>query len=466
MSRRRSGSVSRLSAWRDAIAEDALPASSMPAGGCKAPHNLRARPGVVAPVHRASSRTLGAALPFLAESGDPMAGAYIGPNLLSRSTFCFDPWEAYAAGVVRSHSMAIFGVKGSGKSVLAKALSTRLCRLGRKVAVPHDPNGEWTRVAAYVGGMTMRLGLGQTARINPLDPGPRRADVSDADWTQEVLQFQRAKVRAMVAILRNTTDLSEIEHTAIDLALEQVHRSNSTALVPMVWEALRHPESHITEEIGAGGQMLAHTLRRVTVGDLADLMDRPSTVAFDANTPMLTVDTSELLRASAETKALLRLATTDWIERGTPAGPGQARLIVHEEAAVALLNEVAGGGNLVGRVSDEKTARHKRRSNCYLIHRINDFDALGDRGSALHAQALGLLADCDTRVNYAQHTGELERSSQVLGWNRTQTELVRKLRRGEGFWQIGPERVAKVRNDCTPGELAVFRTDGPGAAPR
>jgi hypothetical protein len=466
MIRRAAGPVSRFAAWRDRITEDALPSSSMPDAGWDAPHNLRARPGVVAPVHRASSRTLGAALPFLAESGEPMAGAYVGPNLLSRSTFCFDPWEAYAAGIVRSHSVAVFGVKGSGKSVLAKSLSTRLCRLGRKVAVPHDPNGEWTRVAAYVGGATMRLGPGQTARINPLDPGPRRTDVSNTDWAQEVLQFQRAKVRAMVAVLRNTTELSEIEHTAIDLALEQVQSGNSTTLVPMVWEALRNPAPHIAEEIGAGGQMLAHTLRRVTVGDLADLMDRPSTVVFDAATPMLTVDTSGLARASAETKALLRLATTDWIERGTPAGEDQARLIVHEEAAVALLNEVAGGGNLVGRVSEEKTARHRMRSNCYLIHRINDFDALGDRGSALHAQALGLLADCDTRVNYAQHTGELERSAQVLGWNRTQAELVRKLRRGEGFWQIGPERVAKVRNDCTPGELAVFRTDGSGTAPR
>jgi hypothetical protein len=436
-----------------------FPPSRMPSWGWAHARNLRGPGAVAPPVHRTSSETLGGAFPFLAETGQPMTGAYIGDNLLSRGTFSFDMWDAYSAGIVRSHSVVIIGVKGTGKSVLGKSWSTRLIRCGRKVAVPHDPNGEWAPVADYVGGKTLRVGPGQIARIDPLDPGLRPPALSDEEWAHDVLQFRRAKIRGLVAILRNTTHLTEVEHTAIDLAVGLVQSRNTHVLIPAIWEELRNPDASYAAEIGDGGRNLAHTLRRLTVGDIGGMFDQPSTVTFDASTPMLVVDTSPLGRATDETKSLLRLATTDWIDRGTPASLGQARVVVHEEAAAALLNEVAAGAGLAGRVTDEKVARHKGKSNWYLLHRIADLDALGDEGSALHSQALGLLADCDTRVNYAQHTGELERSARVLGWNTTQMNQVRKLGKGEGFWQIGPDRIAKVKNVCTPGELRVFSTD-------
>lgn len=129
-----------------------FPTSRMPAWGWSAPQNLRGPLRVDPPAHRGSSKVLGGAYPFLAETGDILTGAYIGENQLSRAPFCFDPWDAYSAEIVRSHSCAIIGVKGTGKSMLAKSWSTRLIRLGRKVAVPHDPNGEWVKVAQYVGG--------------------------------------------------------------------------------------------------------------------------------------------------------------------------------------------------------------------------------------------------------------------------------------------------------------------------
>ncbi|MFP3380820.1 hypothetical protein SB767_31340, partial [Bacillus sp. SIMBA_069] len=72
--------------------------------------------------------------------------------------------------------------------MLAKSWSSRLARLGRKIAVPHDPNGEWVRVAAYVGGTSISVGPGKAARINLLDEGPRDVAFSDEDWNQNVLQ--------------------------------------------------------------------------------------------------------------------------------------------------------------------------------------------------------------------------------------------------------------------------------------
>jgi Predicted ATPase len=445
--------------WKLHTAE--LPATKMPAWGWKQPHNLRGPLRAAPPAHRCSSKVLGGAYPFLAETGDILTGAYIGENLLSKAPFCFDPWDAYSAEAVRSHSVAILGVKGTGKSMLAKSWSSRLARLGRKIAVPHDPNGEWVRVATYVGGTSISVGPGKAARINLLDEGPRDPFFSDEDWNQNVLQYRRATVKTIIRRLREGGNLEPVEHTALDVALDAL-RGQSTVTVAHVYTRLVDPDMNLPAEVADAGHRLAHSLRRMVSGDLTGFFDGPSTVAFDADAPMMVVDTSALKGASPEAQALARLATANWIRRSSLGANRQARVIIHEEAAVELLNDVSGGDGLANRVEDEKVARHLGTSNWYLLHRVADLDALGDRNSALHSRALGLLADCETRISYAQHTGEIARSREILGWNDTQADLVRKLHKGEGLWQIGPDRVAKVRNICTDHELRIFRTDAMG----
>lgn len=435
----------------------ALPASRMPAWGWKDAWNLRGPGRVSPPAHRVSSRTLGAAYPFLAQTGQALPGAYLGEDMLSRTPFCFDPWALYAAGAIRSHSACVIGVKGSGKSVLAKCLAVRLARMGILVAVPHDPNGEWTAVADWAGGKHIRVGPGLPARINLMDPGDRDPDMGAQAWRADALQYRRATVRAIVRLLRDGAPFTPWEHTALDLVLEGLD-ANTTVTLPHVFDALLGLQ-HGDIEVAAAAGRLGHTLRRVVRGDLAGLFDGPSTVSFDASAPIMSVDTSALKGAAPEAQALARLATANWVRRSTLGGNRARRLIVHEEAAVELLNDVAGGAGLASKVEDEKTARHLGTSNWYLLHRIADLDALGDAGSALHSQALGLLADCDTRVCYAQHAGELGRTQHVLGLNDTITRRVRKLGKGEGVWQIGEDRTALVRNIATPGEMAVFATD-------
>ncbi len=456
---RQTAPADKNSSWKLQSAE--LPASKMPAWGWKRPHNLRGPLRATPPAHRCSSKVLGGAYPFLAETGDILTGAYIGENQLSRAPFCFDPWDAYSAEAVRSHSVAILGVKGTGKSMLAKSWSSRLARLGRKIAVPHDPNGEWVRVAAYVGGRSISVGPGKAARINLLDEGPRDASFSDEDWNQNVLQYRRATVKTIIRRLREGGNLEPVEHTALDVALDAL-RGQSTVTITHVYDRLVDPQQSQPLEVVDAGHRLAHSLRRMVSGDLTGFFDGPSTVRFDADAPMMVVDTSALKGASPEAQALARLATANWIRRSSLGANRQARVIIHEEAAVELLNDVSGGDGLAERVEDEKVARHLGTSNWYLLHRVADLDALGDRHSALHSRALGLLADCETRISYAQHSGEIARSREILGWNDTQADLVRKLHKGEGLWQIGQDRVAKVRNICTDYELGIFRTDAMG----
>jgi hypothetical protein len=278
---------------------------------------------------------LGGAYPFLTETGDILTGPYIGENMLSRAPFCYDMWDAYSAGVIRSHSCALIGVKGAGKSYLAKSWSTRLIRLGRRVAVPHDPNGEWVKVAEYVGGKSISVGPGKRERINLLDPGPRDPSFDNDTWRMNILQYRRATIRAIVRRLREGAGFAPVEHTALDTVLESLAHQ-SEVLIPHVLDRLTNPDEALPEDVSAAGRSLAHTLRRVVFGDLAGMFDGPSTVAFDSNTPMMVVDTSALKGASPEAQALSRLATANWVRRSSLGGNRQARVIVHEEAAVEV----------------------------------------------------------------------------------------------------------------------------------
>lgn len=436
-----------------------LPLVFAPSWGERLANNLRAPATVRPPTHRASSVTVGIAHPFLAETGHRIKGPLIGPDQFSRGMFCWDPWEAKDAKLIRSESKVIIGVKGSGKSMLAKSMASRLTRHHRKIAVPHDPNGEWTAVADWVGGKSIKIGPGSQHRINFLDPGPQPAGLDDTAWAYEVHQFQSQRLQAAVKILRQTAALPEEEHTVIDLLLQAVRSRHEHMLIPHVFAELADPKGEFADEIRRDGVGLQHTLRRIIRGDVAGMFDAPTSVRFDLDTPMVTVDTSLIEKAAPEARALMRLATNDWIDRSTSA-VGQARMVIHEEAAVALLTEIASGSGLHQRAADEKVARHKRKSNVYLIHRISDLDALGDVGSALHSQALGLLADCETRISYAQHAGELDRSAEILGWNDTMRDLVAKQPQGVGLWQIGQNMVAQVKNYIDAEEYEVFKTGG------
>ncbi|MGF3057335.1 hypothetical protein [Microbacterium sp. YY-01] len=395
-----------------------------------------------------------------------MRGPYIGENLSSRSPFCFDPWEAYTAGIVKSHSLAITGVKGTGKSMLAKSFATRLCRMGRNVAVPHDPNGEWERVSEYVGGKTISIDLSGSFKINLLEAGERDTTMSGEAWRNHITQDRRGVISQIVQQLRRTHELPPYEHTAIDIALRSLDTQTIVTVVH-VFQALRDltPDGdEVDEDVVVAGRQLAHTLRRLVAGDLAGMFDGISTVMFDPTAPMMVVNTSALKNASPQMQALTRFATSRWVRNATTGSNVRPRVIVHEEAAIALMNDAYGGTGLKDRVTDEKVARHMGVSNWYLLHRLSDLDALGDHGSAMQTQARGLLADCETRVSFSQHPGEIPAMAQVLGWNQTMSAVVKnELKKGESLWQIGADRVALVKNKLSDGEFNVFRTDHGGS---
>jgi hypothetical protein len=108
--------------------------------------------------------------------------------------------------------------------------------------------------------------------------------------------------------------------------------------------------------------------------------------------------------------------------------------------------------------SQWKLSRSLGIANLMVIHRLSDLDAVGERDSEARNLALGLLADCSTKIIYAQESGEDLKTGAALGLSTTETDQLSSLARGEGLWRVG-ERSFVVRHVCTPGELALFDTN-------
>ena len=408
------------------------------------------------PPHRATSEVLGGAYPFLAEGGLGSEGTFIGQDAWSGAGFCFDPWVLYQNGILTNPNCLLAGVVGRGKSMLAKAMATRSIAFGRKVYVPGDPKGEWTVVAKAVGGASIQLGGGSPNRLNPLDEGPRPTGLDDTTWAAVVSNRRRILLGSLVesALARPMT---AVEHTALDVALQSTVAAAAVPTLPMVVDALFQPrngaEGSSVAQLVDDGRDIGHALRRLVSGDLAGLFDGESTVAFDPSLPMISLDMSKI-SGSPQLIAMVMTCASAWMEAALSDPEAGQRWVIYDEAW-RLLREPA----LLARMQAQwKLSRGLGIANLMIIHRLSDLDAVGNANSEARALALGLLADCSTKIIYQQETSEAPHTADVLGLSVTERNELPELQRGEGLWRVG-QRAFVVRHLVTDGELELFDTN-------
>lgn len=428
----------------------------LPANGPTGPASLRSYRRFAVPTHRATSEVLAGAYPFLAEAGLGSDGTFVGQDAWSASAFCFDPWILYQRNVITNPNVVLAGVIGKGKSTLAKALATRSIAFGRRVYVPGDPKGEWSVVADAVGGTTIKLGGGVANRLNPLDDGPRPLGLDEPQW-QALVTSRRRSLLGALAESSLGRPLQAVEHTAVDVALKTAVSRVGVPTLPLVVEALFRPDKDelgtSAGDLAADGRHAAHALRRLVAGDLAGLFDGPSTIAFDPSLPMISVDLSAI-QGSDQLIAMVMTCASAWMEAALSQDDAGHRWVVYDEAW-RLLRQPA----LLARMQSQwKLSRALGIANLMVIHRLSDLDAVGSADSESRALALGLLADCSTKVIYQQETSEAPKTAAVLGLSITEQKELPMLQRGEGLWRIG-ERAFVVRHLCTSEELELFDTN-------
>ena len=89
--------------------------------------------------------------------------------------------------------------------------------------------------------------------------------------------------------------------------------------------------------------------------------------------------------------------------------------------------------SLLARMQSQwKLSRALGIANLMVIHRLSDLDAVGDANSEARNLALGLLADCSTKIVYAQEAGEASKTGGVLGLSSTEIEQLAGIGHGRG----------------------------------
>ncbi len=393
--------------------------------------------------------------PFLAEGGLGPEGIFVGQDLYSGGSFVYDPWVLYRRGIITAPNVVLAGIVGSGKSSLAKSLYTRSLPFGRRVYVPGDPKGEHTAVAEAVGGRAIILGHGLRNRLNPLDEGHRPSTVSDAEWAMQVASRRRDLIGALAETVLDRA-LTPLEHTAIDLALQDAVRSAEVPILPMVVDRILTPSSADDTDgrLAEDGRLVGHALRRLVAGDLQGLFDGPSTVRFDPSLPMVSLDLSRVAENSTLISVLMTCSSA-WMESALSDPNGGQRWVIYDEAWRLMAYP-----SLLRRMDAQwRLARHFGIANMLIFHKLSDLDNVGDQGSAMRALASSLLANAETRIVYRQEADQLGSTATALGLTGTEQKLLPGLGTGQGLWRI-KDRSFVVQHQLHPAELAAFDTTG------
>jgi type IV secretory pathway VirB4 component len=397
---------------------------------------------------------LRAVYPFVVPDDLGVEGCYIGREA-SGGLFCFDPWECYARGVLTGPNMVVMGQIGRGKSAFVKSFIWRQLVFGRQCWAL-DPKGEYGVLAEACRSVPLRLGPGLGLRLNPLDTGNQ----GGAAGTDGPPAHQR-RAELLAALLSSSLGRALLpqERAAADVALSAAEDRMDVPVLPVVAEAMLHPQEAHAQMLGTDaeglrqdGRQLALELRRLVHGDLAGMFDEPTSSGIDLANPMVVLDLSRLYASPA--LGLLMVCAMSWLQSSLAAGRGAKRLVVLDEAW-AVLSHLATARWLQAAF---KLSRSYGVANIAVVHRLSDLKAAGQEGSEQQRLAEGLLADAETRVVFGQSAAEAERAGELLGLSATEAGLLSQLPRGVALWRVG-QRSYLVEHDLSAEELALSDTD-------
>ena len=400
--------------------------------------------------HRATTAQLGSAWPFLAEGGVWSNGAYLGVDVLAGGGgFAFDPFEAYARGLVTNPNMVVAGEPGAGKSATVKCFLYRSVGVfGRWVAIA-DPKGEYEGLAEALGLDVVRLHPGGLTRVNPLDPGPG----GPPDGPDELARRQSTMVGALLGSVLGR-DLDQVEDAAVGWALTHLARTlGGRATLADLAAVLVDPTEEMAARARVGPAELArraeaavYALDQLLDRSLRGMFDGPTTVRLDWSGPGVVLDLS-CVHHDPQALALVMVAASAWLQAVMARPDGPPRLQVLDEAW-SLLGCARTSRYLQ---SCWKLGRAYGVANVAVVHRLSDLRGQADDGTAVVKAGEGLLADTQTRVFFRQASDQIPDARRLLGLSRTEAALLSQLCRGRALWKIGG-RTAVVQHVVGPGE--------------
>ena len=413
------------------------------------------------PRHRATTAHICSAYPFAAELGLGVGGVYMGTNLLTGGGgFAFDPFEAYARGIVTNPNMLIAGEPGVGKSATAKTfIHQSVGVFGRWVAIA-DPKGEYLPLAEALGLTVIKLYPGGSTRINPLDAGPS-AHVDEAERVRRQSEMLAALLGSVLK-----RDLSPVEDAVLGGALRQLAQRGvdeatlaDIAAVMVAPTAEMVPTSTTDAELARAVEAVPFALGKLLDRSLRGMFDGRTNVSIDWQGPGLVIDLSAV-HHDTEALTLVMVAATAWLQTIMATAGGPRRLQVLDEAWALL------GSERTSKYLQAcwKLSRSYGVANLAIVHRLSDLRSQSDDGTSAAKVSMGLLADTQTRVLFRQSTDQVDEAGALLGLTSTEAQLLPRLVKGRALWKVAG-RSAVVAHSIGAHERAFCDTDAAMVGP-
>ncbi|WP_258186098.1 ATP-binding protein [Bifidobacterium sp. UTBIF-68] len=426
--------------------------------------------------HQTSTGRAGVLTTMTAGSGSPMIdGPVIGVDVLTHELFRFDCWATYDAyGVAGRHmttspDVFVCGLRGNGKSYLVKILAIREIEWGRHVIVQSDRNGEWGRVAGFVGGQVVSPGGGRY--LNPFALPDRPAEGMDDLWRQEVVSGRKAAFLSLAEALRDPGKPFPLD-TAMQAVVDRVVTSFGTG--PMTLEAavdrltdqdwvdrespsitgFEHDPDLARLSAAAAARVFAPMVRG---GTLSGLFDRESTVTLDPSSPMIVFDTSSPALNDEKLRRVYTAAVSSWIDRLLQGRDGLRRIVVGEEAWWLLSNE-----RLVDSLQTrQRSAGHWGCATWLIVHGMNDMTRVFGEGSALRGRVEEILNQTQTKIIFRQGGTNVDLLHELIPTlSEDESTLIPVLAQGQAIWRIGAEHPRLIRGLAGPTLDRLLDTSG------
>jgi type IV secretory pathway VirB4 component len=383
----------------------------------------------------------------------------------------------------------ITGLPGAGKSATIKALALRLMPYGVRVFVCGDLKNEYAPLARALGTQPVELGPGLPGRLNPLDAGPlgENLPADAAKLAERLAEIHRRRLVLLcsLAAMRLGRPLSPTEEAAVSMAIFEASGRHdarpggdgaglvrggarrASPTIPGVWAVLRDPAPEMAAELRvrrSSVPLLREMTRPVTDalggmvrGTLAGLFDGPTTVSPDFTAPVQTVDLSRIADRGDDTVAMILACVSSWGQAAIDE-PGPARMVIRDELWRSLRIPA-----LVAKAdSDLRLSRAQGTIQVLATHRLADFEAAGQAGSAEASIASNLIASCDTRICLRQDTAPLAATREQIGLTDTECAHIASWsgrQAGRAVWKIGRAASVVAQTVLTRAELRLFWTN-------
>jgi hypothetical protein len=398
---------------------------------------------------------LAALYPFHVDDGFGARGPYMGVNVTGGlSSFFFDPFELYGAGILTNPNVIVMGEIGAGKSAVVKVFLRRcLAVYGRErrfIAVI-DPKGEYGTLADTLGLGVVRLHPGGPDRLNVMDP---RIGTEPTN----VLARQGLAASLVACVLGRPLD--PVEDAVLGWAIHRLAATGTGFTLAEVTATVNDPGDELVTLARRSPLELAHAvtplvfaLDKLCSRTLRGMFDGPTTVDVDWDAGRGVVIDLSAVYHDRDALPLVLLAATAGLT-GVLATHRTTRRIIQvvDEAWAAIRH---GAHWFQGSL---KFSRSYGMSTWLLCHNAANLTAQSDDGTADAKIAAGLLADIQTRVVLHQPADELARTADTLGLTEREAGYVGDLVRGRALWKINT-RGAIVHNVLTANEAILFATD-------